>query len=125
MSLISGSNSLALATRGVLDLRADIVEKAPLNKVRESVLRSFGEYNGVLVEAFPRKQREKDACCCSCRVAVRLTVLTNEDISIRLVAHNVESTLNGYCKTIGIGMRCTLHDASQLFECISLSGNSS
>lgn len=81
MSLISGSNSLALATTGALDLRADIVEKGLLNAVRECDLGSFSEYNGVLLEAFPRKQREKDACCCSCRVVVRLTVLNNEDMS--------------------------------------------
>ena len=125
MSLISGSKSLALATAGALDLRADIVEKALLHKVRECDPDCPSKYNDFLVEAFPRKQREKDACCCSCRVAVRLTVLSNEDMSSGLIAHKVETNVKEDCKTIGIDMRCTLHDASHLVECISLSCSSS
>ena len=125
MSLISGSNSLALATTGALDLRADIVEKALLDEVGGCDLECFSEYDGFLVEALPRKQREKDVCCCSCRVAVRLTVLSNEDMSIGLTAHNVESDVKEDCKTIGFDMRWALDDANQLFKCISLSCYSS
>ena len=118
MSLISGSNSLALATPGALDLRADIVEKALLHKVREWDLECPSKYDEFLVEAFPLKQREKDACCCSCRVAVRLTVLSNEDMSSGLIAHKIDTDVKEDRKTIGIDMRWILHDASRLLLCL-------
>ena len=108
MSLISGSKSLALATTGALDLGADMVEKALLHKVREYDPECPSKYNEFLVETIPRKQREKDACCCSCRVAVQLTVLSNKDMSSGLIAHKIDTDVKEDCKTIGIDIETDL-----------------
>ena len=102
---------------GALDLRADIVEKALLKRIRGCNLGCPSKYDEFLVEAFPRKQREKDACCCSCRVAVRLRVLSNEDMSCTIIAQDVEKGGKEDCMTIGIDTRRNLHDASQLLQC--------
>ena len=98
-----------------------MVEKALLKKARGCNLGCPSKYDEFLVEAFPCKQREKDARCCSCRVAVRLTVLSNEDMSCRIIGQNVGKDAKEDCITIGIDTRWILHDASQLFQCTLVS----
>lgn len=102
MSLISGSNSLTPATAGALDLRAAIVERLILDETVGSSLELCSEYDNLFVRVFPLKQREKDVCCCNCRVAVRLTVLSREDMSDALRGHSVTVGGREESKTIGL-----------------------
>lgn len=108
MSLISGSNSLTPAIAGALDLRATIVEKALLEEAVGCGFKVCSEYNGGFVEVFPHKQREKDAWCCSCRIAVRLTVLRAVDMSEALTGHNIVFKDEKTVETIGLHMRLAM-----------------
>lgn len=85
MSLISGSNSLTPAIAGALDLRAAIIEKALFEEAVGSGLEVCSEYAGALVGLLALKQRNRNFFCCSCRVAVRLTVLSTKDMSYALI----------------------------------------
>ena len=104
MSLISGSNSLTPATAGALDFRAAIVENALVGKTIGCDLELCSEYDEVFVRIFPLKQREKDLCCRSCRIAVRLTVLSKEDMSDTLTGHNMAIKVRENSNTIGVNM---------------------
>lgn len=81
MSLISGSNSLRPVIVGALDLKGAMVEKEPLKQAIGRDLKVCGRCERVFVRAFPLEQRGKILCCCSCRVGVRLTVRSKEDMS--------------------------------------------
>lgn len=93
MSLISGSNSLTPATAGALDLRAAIVEKALIEEAVGSGLEVCSEYDGALVGLLALKQRDEYFFCCSCRIAVRLTVLSAEDMSDALIDQDISIEL--------------------------------
>lgn len=105
MSLISGSNSLTPAIAGALDFRAGIVEKALFEEVIGCDLNVCSEYDGGLVGVFPLEQREKDLCGCSCRIAVRLTVLSKEDMSDARTDHEIVCNVEGDGTTIGAHMK--------------------
>ena len=55
MSLISGSNSLTLATAGALDFRAGIVEKGLLDETVDCNVKVCSKGDGVLVGLFALK----------------------------------------------------------------------
>lgn len=105
MSLISGSNSLTPAIAGALDFRAVIVEKALLRKAVGCDLEVCSEYDEVFVWVFPLTQRENDLCCCSCRIAIRWTVLSKEDMSDALRCHSIAMGARENNKAIGVDMR--------------------
>ena len=102
MSLISGSNSLTPAIAGALDFKAAIVEKPLLGEAVGYDMEVCSEYGKTFVGVFAQKQRVGDLCCCSCRIAVRLTVLKKEDISDSLTGQDRPTKLGQYGKTIGI-----------------------
>ena len=88
MSLISGSNSLTPAIAGALDFREAIVEKGLLRKALRYDLEVCSEYDGAWVLEFALMQRESGLWCRKCRVAVRWTVLSKEDISDALTSQS-------------------------------------
>ena len=105
MSLISGSNSLTPAIAGALDFRAVIVEKALLRKVVGCDLEVCSEYDEVFVWVFPLTQRENDLCCCSCRIAIRWTVPSKEDMSDALRCHSIAMNARENNKAISVDRR--------------------
>ena len=102
MSLISGSNSLTPATVGALDLSAAIVENGLMVETARFELEIFCEYDRFLVGVIALEQREQDFCCCSCRIAIRLTVLSQGDMSDVLTGHNTEIKSGKDTRTIGL-----------------------
>ena len=81
MSLISGSNSLLPVMAGALDLKVAMVEKELLKEGIGCDLEVCSRYEKVFAPAFRLEQQGRALCCCSCRIGVRLTVLSKEDMS--------------------------------------------
>ena len=82
MSFISGSNSLTPATAGVLDISGVIVEKCFFGNITGRDLDVCGECELVFVGGLLLlMQVQKDFCCRSGRIAVRLIALGKEDMS--------------------------------------------
>lgn len=69
---------------GALDFKAAIVEKPLLEEAVGYDMQVFFEYGKTFVGIFALKQRVGYLCFSSCRIAVRLTVLDKEDISVTL-----------------------------------------
>ena len=105
MSLISGSNSLAPAIAGALDLRGVIVEKAFLEEAMGRDAEVCSKCDVVYIRVFPFEQREKDVCCCSGRMAVRLMVLSRDGMpnSFTILQKGLKDRASS--KTIDIHMR--------------------
>ncbi len=80
MSLISGSNSLTPTVTGALDLREDIAEKLLRDKELSDDERE--KYFGSRIGLPSPKNRAEDLCR-SWWVAIRLTVLSEVDITKR------------------------------------------
>lgn len=78
------------------------MEKELLEETVDCILKACSEGDGVLVGVFPLKQREKDVCCCNCRVAARLTVLSKEDMSDAPTGYSRSINARENCKTVGV-----------------------
>ena len=109
MSLISGSNSLTPAIAGALDLRAAIVEKVVFGETVGCDLQVCSQYDGLLFGVL-FGQREKHLCCCSCRIAVRLTVLIKNGMSTT-DRHKAVTNIRADGRTIGAHMRLPVREA--------------
>lgn len=105
MSFISGSNSRTPAIAGALDFKAVIVERALLGEAVGYDIEVCSEYDKILVGVFALGQRVGDLWCCSCRIAVRLTVLSKEDISDILTGQYRPTGSGEFGKIIGVHMR--------------------
>ena len=105
MSLISGSNSLTPAIAGALDFKAVIVEKSLLGEAIGFDMKVCSECDKTFVGVFALKQPAGYLCCCSCRIAVRLMVLSKEDISDSLTGQGRPVRSGEFGKIIGVHMR--------------------